>query len=651
MKDIRLNEIDIAPEKFDTENYQKIDYSGIHSEMSDIERRFVHGLIRYYEPQNIIEVGVAHGGGTVNILNAIRDRDSRCVSVDISETCWSDESHPIGFDVNIEHFGFNRSKWDLFAEKDPADVVEKLNVKYDFAVIDTAHLHPIESLNFLTILPYLNDGAVVCLHDTIAFCATVNRLFANRILMTCVRADKLEPQNSCEDVFAGNVFVKGLNVANLVAFQVTRDTRRYIRGVFDSLMFPWELYPANTAAMQEYVARHYHKELVEVFDKSVAFQKKYRLISLIGGLVISYVPYKWFSDWNGLGDTIVFYGAGQKMRELLQLSDEFGLHFEFPVWDIKAEEIGSIEGHKVLFPDYGKTVKETKLCVMIESDVVFAQVQSRMEPLGYKVFHGIRALIDYARNEDERKAKEANERGHFAKIVSNVDAFVEQFRSIPDDLIHDETYLEKFIIEKIGLNNEVLSEQPPELEQYYGKGLFIWQNPKQFSKYIVWLLENARNCSSYLEIGCHWGGTFIVICETLRRANPNFKWAITVDLTERTPFVERYAKIAQNSGFEIMYFRGSSTSKEFIDLINEKKPDISFIDGDHRIFGALQDHMLVREYSKIIIHHDISSDACPETTLLWNTLKELEYERSYVEFTDQYPSVSGKYLGIGILYK
>jgi hypothetical protein len=388
------------------------------------------------------------------------------------------------------------------------------------------------------------------------------------------------------------------------------DQDRYIGNVFDSSMPPWELCPMNIEAIQEYAA-----------------------------------------NWNDLGRDIVFYGAGRQMREFLRISDEYGLHFEFPIWDVKAEEIVSIEGHNVLPPNLGRPVKEIKLCVMIERDDVFTQIQSQMEPLGYTVFHGIRALVDSVRNEGEGETKEMERKKHFVKIVSNVDTFVEQFRSIPDDLIHDETYLEQFIIEKIGLNNELLHEQPPELKQSYGKGLFIWQNPKQFSKFIVWLLKNAQNCSSYLEIGCRWGGTFIVICETLRRANPNFKQAIAVDLVEKTPFVERYAQTTQNSGFETMYFRGSSTSKEFIDLINEKKPDISFIDGDHRIFGVLQDHMSVRDYSKIIVHHDISSDVCPETTFLWNALKKLEYERDYVEFTDQYQSVRGKYLGIGVLYK
>jgi hypothetical protein len=242
-------------------------------------------------------------------------------------------------------------------------------------------------------------------------------------------------------------------------------------------------------------------------------------------------------------------------------------------------------------------------------------------------------------------------REYFLKIAANVDRFVEQFRSLSDDLLFDENYMEKFTVEKIGLNKEGLGEMAPELEPYCGTGLYIWQNPRQFSKFIIWMLRNAQKYSSYLEIGCRWGGTFIVVCETLRRANPDFKWAIAADLIEKTPFVERYMEITKNSGFEITYFRGSSASEEFIKLANDKKPEISFIDGDHRIIGALKDHMLVREYSEIIIHHDVSSDTVPETTLLWNSLKKLESGRKTAEFTDQYQSQKGKYFGIGVLYK
>jgi cephalosporin hydroxylase len=257
----------------------------------------------------------------------------------------------------------------------------------------------------------------------------------------------------------------------------------------------------------------------------------------------------------------------------------------------------------------------------------------------------LRKLRNFAELLENRKRRTL-----FAKLASNVDDFIKEFRAIPDDLILDESYMEKFVIEKIGLNNEMLSEQPPELNPYYGKGLYIWQYPKQFAKYLIWLMKNAKSCDSYLEIGCRWGGTFIVICEVLRRTNPNFKCAIAVDIIAKTPFIERYSEIAKGEGIEIIYFQGFSTSNNFVDLVYIKKPDISFIDGDHSCFGAMQDHMLVRKYSKIIVHHDISSDVCTHTTFLWKSLKILETAKNNIEFTDQYQSVNGSFLGIGVLF-
>ena len=244
---------------------------------------------------------------------------------------------------------------------------------------------------------------------------------------------------------------------------------------------------------------------------------------------------------------------------------------------------------------------------------------------------------------------EQKTREYFSKIASNVDVFVERFRAVPDDLLFDEKYMEKFVLENVGLNKESLGELAPELSEYFGTGLYIWQNPKQFSKYMIWLLKNARNCASYLEIGSRWGGTYIVTCEILRRVSPKFKCAIAADLIRKTPFIERYENIAKDSGIEIVYFMGSSTSDEFINLVNELRPDISLVDGDHRITGALKDHMLVRQFSKIIVHHDICSDTCPESTLLWNSLKQLESEMNHIEFVEQYPSLKGNYFGIGVL--
>jgi hypothetical protein len=239
---------------------------------------------------------------------------------------------------------------------------------------------------------------------------------------------------------------------------------------------------------------------------------------------------------------------------------------------------------------------------------------------------------------------------YFTKITANVDTFVEAFRAIPDPLLLDEAYMEQFVLNKIGLNKESLGELAPELAPYFGTGLYIWQNPRQFAEYLVWLLKNADNCSSYLEIGSRWGGTFIVTCEVMRRVNPGFKRAIAADLIEKTPFIARYADIVKDDGIEIIYFQGSSTSRHFVELVTHHKPALSLVDGDHSISGALRDHMLVRQFSKIIVHHDVCSDTCPESTLLWESLKQLESSMKYVEFIKQYSSLSGRYFGIGVLY-
>jgi cellulose biosynthesis protein BcsQ len=46
-----------------------------------------------------------------------------------------------------------KHKWELIRGKDPSEVMESIGKKFDFAVIDTAHLHPVETLNFLCVLP------------------------------------------------------------------------------------------------------------------------------------------------------------------------------------------------------------------------------------------------------------------------------------------------------------------------------------------------------------------------------------------------------------------------------------------------------------------------------------------------------------------
>ena len=93
--------------------------------------------------------------------------------------------------------------------------------------------------------------------------------------------------------------------------------------------------------------------------------------------------------------------------------------------------------------------------------------------------------------------------------------------------LKNNNYLENLII-KLGFNNEILREQPKIVRDNSG-GLLIWQYPNQFSKYLC--LLNKQKIQSYIEIGCRWGGTFVLTNEYLKLFN-DMKKSVAVDIID-----------------------------------------------------------------------------------------------------------------------
>ena len=77
-------------------------------------------------------------------------------------------------------------------------------------------------------------------------------------------------------------------------------------------------------------------------------------------------------------------------------------------------------------------------------------------------------------------------------MVEAVDNAVKKISLLEHHLCYDVNYLEKILIPELGLNNEMLHEQPQELKKYFGKGLHLWQYPSQLARYSVWLIHNAK---------------------------------------------------------------------------------------------------------------------------------------------------------------
>jgi cephalosporin hydroxylase len=216
----------------------------------------------------------------------------------------------------------------------------------------------------------------------------------------------------------------------------------------------------------------------------------------------------------------------------------------------------------------------------------------------------------------------------------------EKIEKINSNSFSSEKECENLILE-LGLNNEMLNEQPIEFSQYYGKGLKLWQYPNQLSKFSL-MLSNIK-VKSYMEIGCRFGGTFIFISEILKKNNTELK-NYACDIISKSDILEEYSKY---SNFN--YLNISSQEKYFHDLCSEIKPEFVFIDGDHSYEGVKNDFSIFEHMSetKYITFHDISNDVCPGVVKMWQEIKQNNNFETH-EFTEQYESVKGNFLGIGL---
>jgi hypothetical protein len=306
------------------------------------------------------------------------------------------------------------------------------------------------------------------------------------------------------------------------------------------------------------------------------------------------------------------------------------------------------------------------MCISAPSAAaVWTKVRSIM-PLGQlkrivRPFVPVSVIERGARRHESFKAqreidREAARRQRLEGLRSAVSEAAAAIAGLTQTQCGDARFLEHELIPILGLNDEILHEQPQEFSARFGTGLHIWQYPNQLAGYLVWLSRNVAEVTSYVEIGCRWGGMFILLCEWIQKNGGSLRSVTAVDLIEPSPLIDTYFRLLHDrsasggSPIETTYLRDFSTSPAVAQAMDRIRPDFAFIDGDHLLRGALADHMLIRKHAKIISHHDIFSQAWPETTFLWETLKELERrDFEFFDFVDQYPSVKGHFLGIGAM--
>lgn len=257
--------------QFEKEHLDSIDERiSSSSEMTQNERRFLNGLIRYYKPKKILEVGIAAGSSSVVILNAIADReDSKLYSVDYSTEYYRDRSKKSGFMVQ-ECVPDLMQKWELRTGGVAARFMDEIGGDIDMCFMDTTHHNPGEYLDFLMVLPYLKKDCLLVLHDIAYHIHWNSRGVTCGTLISVINGKKIIPE------------FEGVSFPNIGAAVLDREQNPW--DIFNLLSLPWVwwhyLEDKDWDFLKDFMARYYDRDMQVLFGRVIEYKNRKKIEEL-----------------------------------------------------------------------------------------------------------------------------------------------------------------------------------------------------------------------------------------------------------------------------------------------------------------------------------------------------------------------------------
>ncbi len=201
--------------------------------MTHNEKSLFLQLMKEHRPKKVLEIGSHKGGTTAAIMSAIieLELDAHLHSIELNDYFADYTKKTVADVIGSVYPNWDDSKFTVHSGGVVAQFIEEIGVDVDFCIIDALHVTPGEIFDFLTVLPFLSENAIVVLHDirvaqrgpTMFWTAT------NMLLSSVVAQEKYTIASP-----KGNLF-------NIGAFQVNSDTRKYIDGVVNLLSIPWSV--------------------------------------------------------------------------------------------------------------------------------------------------------------------------------------------------------------------------------------------------------------------------------------------------------------------------------------------------------------------------------------------------------------------------
>ncbi len=260
--------LDFEPRK---KTMNLIDHVEGEPEMSENESAFLCGLLKTKKPKVVLEVGVAAGATTSIMLQCLKDigKPFEMYSIDLMDTFYRDKTKRSGFLAVQANEVLKCDGWKLFTGHVAPYYIDNYSKGIDFLMLDSAHAMPGEVLDFLGLFPFLNQGAIVCLHDialnleTPMHCACT----ASNLLFNTVVGNKYLNFWKSDD--------QKLQYPNIGAFEIGNETIDNIENVFGALTMNWGYMPDDKEYQlyKDVVEKHYDAYCKSVFEMAYIMNK------------------------------------------------------------------------------------------------------------------------------------------------------------------------------------------------------------------------------------------------------------------------------------------------------------------------------------------------------------------------------------------
>ena len=138
--------------------------------ISDGDARFLFELMTRENPHRMVELGVTSGTSTTFLLKVLASLGAggRLCSFDFDDRYYADPGIRLGQFI-FDELGPAPADFALFPKVNADHVAERFAAsgggEADLAFIDAGHEHPLPCLDLLALLPVLQPGAWVALHD------------------------------------------------------------------------------------------------------------------------------------------------------------------------------------------------------------------------------------------------------------------------------------------------------------------------------------------------------------------------------------------------------------------------------------------------------------------------------------------------------